>query len=110
MYQKAIRLNPFPAWYSQMLASSYLQLGRYEEAEKEYKKALHRAPDSTMPHLGLAATYSLMGREKEAQDEAAEVLRIDPKFSLEHHAKSLLFKNQADLDRRIDALRKAGLK
>jgi len=110
MYQKAIRLNPFPAWYYQMLASSYSQLGRHEEAIKGYKKALDRAPDSTMPHLGLAATYSLMGREKEAQDEAAEVLRIDPKFSLEHHAKSLLFKNQADLDRHIDALRKAGLK
>jgi adenylate cyclase len=110
MYQKAIRLNPFPVWYSQMLASSYVQLGRYEEAIKEYKKALHRAPDSAMPHVGLAATYSLMGREKEAQDEAAEVLRIDPKFSLEHFAKSLLYKNQADLDRRIGALRKAGLK
>jgi len=110
MYQKAIRLNPFPAWYSQMLASSYVQLGRYEEAIKGYKKALHRAPDSTMPRLGLAATYSLMGREKEAQDEVAEVLKIDPKFSLEHHAKALLFKNQADLDRHIGALRKAGLK
>jgi adenylate cyclase len=93
-----------------MLASSYVQLGRYEEAIKEYKKALHRAPDSAMPHVGLAATYSLMGREREAQDEAAEVLRIDPKFSLEHFAKSLLYKNQADLDRRIGALRKAGLK
>ena len=110
MYQKAIRLNPFPAWYYQMLASSYRELGRYEEATKEFKKALHRAPDSAMPHLGLAATYSLMGREKEAQDEAAEVLRIHPKFSLEHHAKSLLFKNHPDLDRHIDALRKAGLK
>jgi adenylate cyclase len=110
MYQKAIRLNPFPAWYSQTLAASYVQLGRYEEAIKEYKKTLHRAPDSTMPHLGLAGTYSLMGREKEAQAEVAEVLRIDPNFSLEQYAKSLLFKNQADLDRHIAALRKAGLK
>ena len=110
IYQKAIRLNPFPAWYYLVLATSYVQLGRYEEAIREYKKALHRTPDSTMPHLGLAATYSSMGREKEAQDEATEVLRIDPKFSLEHYGKSLLYKNQVDLDRRIDALRKAGLK
>jgi len=110
MYQRAIRLNPFPAWYFIGLASSYCEMGRYEEAIKEYKKALDRAPDSTMPHLGLAATYSLMGREKEAHVEATEVLRIDPKFSLEYYAKSLLFKNQADLDRHIGALRKAGLK
>jgi adenylate cyclase len=85
-------------------------LGQVEEAISEYKKALHRTPDSTMPHLGLAATYSMMGREKEALNEAAEVLRIDPKFSLEHYAKQLLFKNQSDLDRQIEALRKAGLK
>jgi adenylate cyclase len=110
IYQKAIRLNPLPAWYYLVLASSYAHLGRYEEAIDEYKKALHRTPDSAMPFLGLAATYSLMGREKEAQDEAAKVLRIDPKFSLEYYAKSLLFKNHADFDRYIDALRKAGLK
>jgi adenylate cyclase len=110
IYQKAIRLNPLPAWYYTVLGASYFQSGQYEEAISEYKKALHRTPDSTMPHLGLAATYSLMAREKEAQDEAAEVLRIDPKFSLEHYAKPLLFKNQSDLDRYIDALRKAGLK
>jgi adenylate cyclase len=110
IYQKAIRLNPLPAWYYTVLGASYFQLGRYEEAISEYKEALHRTPDSTMPRLGLAATYSWMGREKEAQNEAAEVLRIDPKFSLENYAKPLLFKNQSDLDRYIDALRKAGLK
>jgi adenylate cyclase len=110
IYQKAIRLNPLPAWYYLVLASSYAHLGRYAEAINEYKKALHRTPDSAMPFLGLAATYSLMGREKEAQDEAAKVLRIDPKFSLESYAESLLFKNHADLDRYIDALRRAGLK
>jgi adenylate cyclase len=110
IYQSAIRLNPLPAWYYTVLGASYFQLGRYEEAISEYKKALHRTPDSTMPRLGLAATYSLMDREKEAQYEAAEVLSIDPKFSLENFARPLLFKNQSDLDRYIDALRKAGLK
>jgi len=52
-----------------------------------------------------------MGREKEARAEAEEVLKLNPKFSLEGYAKMLLmYKNQAQINRFIDALRKAGLK
>jgi len=53
-----------------------------------------------------------MSREKEARAEAEEVLRLAPQFSLERYGKgmSLMYKNQAQTDRFIDALRKAGLK
>ena len=44
-----------------------------------------------------------------ARAEAAEVLRTDPKFSLES-TNRLLYKNKADSDRIMNALRKAGLK
>ena len=111
LYKKAIRLSPVPpSWYLAGLGSSYIGLGRYEEAIKEYEKALHRAPDNQATHLSLAATYSLMGRDKEAHAAAAEVLRIDPKFSLEYYTKTSLYKNQADIDHIVEALRKAGLK
>jgi hypothetical protein len=51
-----------------------------------------------------------LGREEEGRKEAREILKIDPKFSLENQAKILPYKNQADIDRFIEALRKAGLK
>jgi hypothetical protein len=51
-----------------------------------------------------------MGNEKEATETAAKVLSIDPKFSLERYEKNLCNKEQADKDRYISALRKAGLK
>jgi len=111
LYKKAIRLNPIPrSWYLSGLGAAYRLTGRYEEAISAYKKALHRAPDSLFAHLGLASAYNLLGREEEARAEAEEVLRIDPKFSLDHLAKSLFFKNQADTELVIDSLRKAGLK
>ena len=111
LYKKAIRLNPIPrSWYLSGLGAAYRLTGRYEEAISAYKKALHRAPDSLFAHLGLASAYNLLGREEEARTEAEEVLRIDPKFSLDHLAKSLFFKNQADTELVIDSLRKAGLK
>ena len=63
-----------------------------------------------MAHLSLAGTYSLLGRDEEACAEAEGVLRMNPKFSLEYFAKTLPFKNQAETDRFVEALRKTGLK
>jgi hypothetical protein len=51
-----------------------------------------------------------MGPEVEARAEAEEVLRINPKFSVETYARSFSHRNQAKLDRYIEALRQAGLR
>jgi adenylate cyclase len=108
--KKAIRLNPFPpAWYLASLGGSYYALGRYEEAVAEFKKSVELAPESVFSRLGLTAAYSSLGYQEQARAEAAEILRLDPKFTLASHAKGLLYKNKADTERYIAALRKAGL-
>ncbi len=109
--KKAIRLNPFPPnIYFLYLGHAYMYEGMYDESIAAYEKALRVEPNNLFTHLRLAAAYSLLGREEEAHAEAAEVLRINPKFSLAHFAKLLPYKNQADADRFLDALRKAGVK
>jgi TolB-like protein len=109
--EKAIRLNPIPpSWYLQNLAMAYRDTGRYEEAISACRKVLHREPNNLSMRLALASTYSYSGREAEARAEAARVLRIDPKWSLDHFAKMRPHKNQANTERFINALRKAGLK
>jgi len=111
LFEKAIRLNPNgPTWYFHNFGHSYRMMGQYQEAITQYKKALRVAPNNIWAHLSLAATYSLLGRDEEACAEAEEVLRMNPKFSLEYFAKALPFKNQAQIDCYIEALRKAGLK
>jgi len=112
LFQKAIRLNPNAS------ASAFVYLGhalrntgRFEEALSAYKKALQRAPDFIVTHIGLATTYSLMGREKEARAEAEEVLRINPKFLLDYYAsQGAKYKDQSENDKVINAMRKLGLK
>jgi adenylate cyclase len=110
-FQKAIRLNPFgPTWYFFNLGNALGNTGRFEEAVSAYKKALQRSPDNLLGHVFLATTYSMMGREKEARAEAGEVLRINPKFSLDYFVKTLPYKDQSQIDKVVNAMRKAGLK
>ena len=109
--EKAIRINPMaPSIYFRRLGTAYRDIGRYEEAIVQLKKAINLSPDSLYPHTALAATYSLAGRDEEARTEVSEVLRIQPKISLESLAKRVAYKNKADIDRLINALRKSGLK
>ena len=111
LLKKAIRINPIPPnWYLFMLGQSYSFTGQYGEAIAMYKTVLQRNPDDLSALIGLAAVYSASGREEKARAAAAEVLRIEPKFSLERSAEESMYKNQADTERMIDSLRRAGLK
>jgi adenylate cyclase len=111
VYEQAMRLDPFPSsMYFRNLGGAYRCVGRYEEAERQLKKALELSPNDLFAHLSLAIIYIKLGREKEAQAEATEVLRIHPKFSLDYFAKVNPLKCQSVLDDQIACLRKAGLK
>jgi len=108
--EKAIRLDPYPPSATfRTLADAYSNVGRYEEAITEYKKALQQNPDDIFAHLDLADNYMKLGREEEARAEAKEVIRIHPKFSLSHYARSVHEKDRSDLNDYIERLRKAGL-
>jgi adenylate cyclase len=108
-FEKAIRLDPIPLnWYINYVGHCYLYMGRYEEALEEFKKVLNRNPNDLTARIRLVATYSLLGRKEDASAEAAELLRRNPEFSIEKIAK-WPYKNKADLDFMMIALRKAGL-
>jgi adenylate cyclase len=109
--EKAIRLDPFPdKFVFLMLGRAYFMIGQYDESIVIWKKALQRDSDYLPAHAFLAACYSSLGRDVEAAAEAKEVIRVDHKFNVESHAKTLPYKNKADVEREVAALRKAGLK
>jgi adenylate cyclase len=106
----AIRLNPItPSWYFSVLGECYVVKSQYEKALVEWKNALEVAPGSIGSHIGITVAYSLLGREKEARAATRKVLEIAPKFSISNMSKILPYKNEADLKRIVDAMRKAGL-
>jgi len=111
LIEKAIRLNPrYPINYLSFLGMAYGLAGRYEEAIAVLQSATIRNPNYLPPHLHLVVSYSELGRDAEAQAEVAELRRLIPNYSLEGVRRVMAFKNPADLDRYLAALRKAGLK
>jgi len=110
LVEKAIRLNPhYPVNYLYTLGYAYFATGQYEEAIAAEKEALTRNPDFLGSHLILIAIYSKLGQEEKARAHVAEALRINPQLSLEVWRERLPFKDQADLEGFLDALRKLGL-
>jgi len=108
--QNALRLNPFPSPnYFINLATIYCESGHYEKAIEAAKRALQSEPNSYLPYFTLAISYIRLGRDEEARAAAAEIRRISPKFSLDRVAKVSPF-TQPSVERRIEDLRKAGLK
>jgi tetratricopeptide (TPR) repeat protein len=89
---------------------AYCLAGRYKEAISTLQSATLRNPNYLPPHLHLIISYSELGRDAEARAELGEFLRINPNVSLEMERQLLPFKDPADLERYLAALRKAGLK
>ncbi len=111
LFHKAIRINPFaPAANFYFLSEAYRLAGRFDEAVEQAKKAIERDPKHHLIYLCLACACFLAGREEEARAAAVEVRKINPTFSLEQFAKTLPYKDTSQIQRTIDALRKAGLK
>jgi tetratricopeptide (TPR) repeat protein len=105
------RLNPNPPQaYYVYLSIAYRLNGQYKEAIETAREGLKHVPNNQLVYLQLVTAYSMAGQEQEARAAAAEVMKINPKFSLERYATTLYFKNKADTDRTLEALRKAGLK
>jgi adenylate cyclase len=110
--KKAIRIDPFPPpHYYFDLGYAYFLIGNYEEAVRVGKKACALAPDNEACHRTLAAAYGMLGKDAEARAEAAELFRIVPEWSIEgwKQRQGHGWKNQADVDRFAEGLRRAGL-
>ena len=80
---RAIRLSPFDPWIwsaCHALALGHFQSGRYDEAAKAARKAIHFNPAHSISYMLLAAPLVKLGQLREARAAAADVLRLQPAF------------------------------
>jgi adenylate cyclase len=113
--EKAMRICPYyPAYYLVTQAASYLGAGRYQEAVKASELMLDRSRKGEInpfwAHVFLAEAYAELGQLDKARAEAEEVMKINPNYSLEINKVLASYRDPMIKERRLAALRKAGLK
>ena len=111
--EKALRHNPEDPGALGVLGRAYRLTGRHEDAvatvRRRFAANLYFA-DSFINHMELAILYSELDRMEEAEAEAAKVLELVPSFSVKVYGKRIPYKDPAQAERDMAALRKAGLK
>lgn len=108
--ERALRLSPLSFSYLPILGNAYRMTRQHEKATATYQKILALVPHHVTARAGLAAVYSELGRDEEAQATMPEVLTHNSSITLEDVRLRLPYKDLAELERHLTALRKAGLK
>jgi adenylate cyclase len=105
--RKAIQQDPYhPNWYWNTLAFALHDGGRYAEALEAYSRMVQRP---SFYHAYVAACHAELGQMEKAHEHATLALRAKPDFSVIAWGKRLPRKNDADLQKFLNGLRKAGL-
>jgi Flp pilus assembly protein TadD len=79
-YQKALELDPNCASAHFNLAVTFVQAGKFGEAESHYRQALPGRPTAET-HNGLGYVLARQGRTDEAVAEFRKAIDVDPKFT-----------------------------
>ena len=91
-YLKAVTLDPLSAEKNRAVASGYMVLGHYSEAEFFMDRSISLAPDNSFLYLSQLSLYLFGGNEKKARDilkklpkpiEPADVLWTDQHFGMD---------------------------
>jgi len=112
--RKAIRLTPYyPAAPLLVLGYYSFLLRKYDDALSAGEELLARSRKGQAPnwwgYVLMIAIHSELGEEDKARQYGAEILNADPNWNLQIWKITMPSKNQSDMDRILDAARKAGL-
>jgi adenylate cyclase len=110
--EKATRLDPRNGDnYAIDIGWAYGLLGQYAQGLPYLQRHAKRYPDNIFVHIALAVSYAELDHLAEARAEGAEIMRLNPQFSLQPPSDSRCpYKDEAQCQREMAALRKAGLK
>ena len=113
--KEAIRLNPFhERWYDEFLGWAYEDAGMPKEAIETLEPVLDlQNPDDDqlwyLPTLAAAYANPAVGRMDDARKVVKTILSRKPEFSISETVSQRPYKTKEQIDRYVNALRRAGL-
>ncbi|HEX9168157.1 MAG TPA: tetratricopeptide repeat protein, partial [Roseiarcus sp.] len=106
-FERALRLSPrdptIGFWHVD-LGDAEINLGRFDAAIDEYRKALDMGLQAYFVHTNLAAAYALAGKTEEAKTALAEARRLNPAITVKW-----MKEHGPNLPAVFDGLRKAAM-
>ncbi|HZA93695.1 MAG TPA: tetratricopeptide repeat protein, partial [Gemmatimonadales bacterium] len=101
-YQSSVEIAPDFAPAYNLLGYAYRQVGRFEDAEKAFKKYIELIPGDPNPYDSYAELLMKMGRFDESIDMYRKALATDPKFAPSHIgiASNLMYQGKHDAARK----------
>jgi class 3 adenylate cyclase/TolB-like protein/Tfp pilus assembly protein PilF len=99
----------YPPWLINFLATAYRDCGEVKLSITAAEESMRLNPNKNDAELILCADYKLAADHDQARSTAEQIIASNPSFSLASYAKSQPYKDPAQLDRVIGALREAGL-
>jgi len=105
--ESAMQLNPYhPDWYCEDLGQSFATAGRYEDAIAAFGRI---ADPPLWVRFWLAACHGHQGNEAAIAAAVASLRQEAPDLDWEAFARKEPFRNDADVERLIEGVAKAGL-
>lgn len=89
------------------LGTFYMQLARYQEAERELRAAIRQAPNWVPAYANLADLYRIQGRERQAEEILREGLRAAAENATLRHALGLALVRQQRIPEALEQLERA---
>ena len=108
--ERAIRLDPaFKPQNLHFLGMAYLLAGKYETAAALLRERILLVPGTDFSRVLLASALGHLGEVDEARRIWQELKEINPKYSFSEHFARQPFKEEEDVQRIAEGLRKAGI-
>ncbi len=107
LFEHSIRVTEENALAHINLGIAYLNLGRFEEAERELREAIEIHPGAAEAHAGLGAVRARKGRGEEALESYRAALRLDPGSSSTHREMASLLLARGDTSQALVHFREA---
>ena len=105
-FRKSIELNPRNDSHVE-LGSLYVQMGRYEEAKKEFSEAINVNRNDARAHLEMANLLLLTESNEEAIRQCRQAVSIDPNNDEAHRALAIALMRAGQYEEAEAVLRKA---
>lgn len=96
-----------PGVYEVRKGNYRLEDGQYEEALREFRRALEKNPNSVRAYQGVGVTYLQTGRLEEAVEIFTKVLALDPSYAIAYADRGIALDRMGRYEEALKDYRKA---